>query len=152
MIAVYFRYFLANCWTRQSFLSCFSLSLLKWNIWNNFQFIDIQLFENLLQLYTNQSLQLLMIPRKNDDLDCAYKKIKQIVIQTIDHQKIDLLMFTPNDEKQFQAKGIEIDTIEQQIENFKSGFPYIELVAPATSSNGMKSFSEIGRASCRERV
>lgn len=51
-------------------------------------------------------------------------------------------MFTPNDEKQFQAKGIEIDTIEQQIENFKSGFPYIELVAPATSSNGMKSFSD----------
>lgn len=51
-------------------------------------------------------------------------------------------MFTPNDEKQFQAKGIEIDTIEQQIENFKAGFPYIELVAPSTVQSGIKSFSD----------
>ena len=51
-------------------------------------------------------------------------------------------MFTQNDEKQFQAKGIEIDTIEQQIVNFKAGFPYIELVAPATIESGIKSFSD----------
>lgn len=51
-------------------------------------------------------------------------------------------MFTQNDHKQFQAKGIDIDTIEQQLENFKSGFPYIELVAPATVESGIKSFTD----------
>lgn len=51
-------------------------------------------------------------------------------------------MFTQNDEKQFQAKGIEIDTIQQQLGNFKAGFPYIELVAPATIESGIKSFSD----------
>lgn len=51
-------------------------------------------------------------------------------------------MFTQNDLKQFQAKGIDIKTIEQQIENFKKGFPFIELVAPATLANGIKSFTE----------
>ncbi|MBW6490932.1 MAG: DUF4301 family protein [Lentimicrobium sp.] len=52
-------------------------------------------------------------------------------------------MFTQNDQKLFQAKGIDIDTIEQQIDNFKSGFPYIELVAPAKVENGIKSFIEL---------
>ena len=51
-------------------------------------------------------------------------------------------MFTQNDEKQFLAKGIEVDTIKQQIENFKAGFPYIELFAPATVESGIKSFSD----------
>ncbi len=52
-------------------------------------------------------------------------------------------MFTQNDEKQFLAKGIEIDTIEQQIKNFKAGFPYIELFAPATVASGIMSFSDV---------
>lgn len=51
-------------------------------------------------------------------------------------------MFTQNDQKQFQAKGIDIDTIEQQIDNFKTGFPFIELVAPATIDSGIRNFSE----------
>ena len=51
-------------------------------------------------------------------------------------------MFTQNDQKQFQAKGIDIDTIEQQIDNFKSGFPFVELIAPATIENGLRIFSE----------
>ncbi|HPG33037.1 MAG: DUF4301 family protein [Lentimicrobiaceae bacterium] len=51
-------------------------------------------------------------------------------------------MFTQNDLKQFQAKGIDLKTIEQQIENFKRGFPFVELVAPATPENGIKTFSE----------
>ena len=51
-------------------------------------------------------------------------------------------MFTQNDLRQFQAKGIDLKVIEQQIDNFKTGFPFVELVAPATISNGMKSFAE----------
>lgn len=51
-------------------------------------------------------------------------------------------MFTQNDQKLFQAKGIDIDTIEQQIDNFKSGFPFVELIAPATIDKGIRIFSE----------
>lgn len=51
-------------------------------------------------------------------------------------------MFTQNDLRQFQSKGIDIKVIEQQIDNFKSGFPFVELVSPATINNGLKTFTE----------
>jgi hypothetical protein len=51
-------------------------------------------------------------------------------------------MFSANDQKLFQSKGIDIRTIELQVENFKKGFPYIELVNPATVKNGIKAFTE----------
>lgn len=51
-------------------------------------------------------------------------------------------MFTQNDLKQFQSKGIDIKTIEQQIENFKSGFPFIHLVRPAVPGDGIVCFTE----------
>jgi hypothetical protein len=51
-------------------------------------------------------------------------------------------MFNANDLKLFQSKGIDIKTIEQQLENFKRGFPYIDLVDAATVKNGIKVFSE----------
>ncbi|MFH1120942.1 MAG: DUF4301 family protein [Bacteroidota bacterium] len=51
-------------------------------------------------------------------------------------------MFTQNDLRQFQAKGIDVKVIEQQIDNFKSGFPFVELVAPATLNNGLKTFDD----------
>lgn len=51
-------------------------------------------------------------------------------------------MFTPSDIKQFQAKGIDIETIEQQIENFKNGFPFIDLVSPAIPGHGIRKFTE----------
>lgn len=51
-------------------------------------------------------------------------------------------MFTQNDQKLFQAKGIDIDTIEQQIDNFKSGFPFIDLIAAATTESGIKCFTD----------
>jgi hypothetical protein len=51
-------------------------------------------------------------------------------------------MFTASDLKQIQSKGIEIKAIEQQVENFRKGFPFIDLVEPATVKNGIKVFSE----------
>ncbi len=51
-------------------------------------------------------------------------------------------MFSANDLKLFQSKGIDPKTIEQQIENFKKGFPYIDLVDAATTQNGIRVFSE----------
>lgn len=51
-------------------------------------------------------------------------------------------MFSANDYKLFQAKGIDIKTIEQQLENFKKGFPFIELVDAATVKHGVKLFND----------
>lgn len=46
-----------------------------------------------------------------------------------------------NDRKQIEAKGIKPEQIEKQIEQFKKGFPYINLVAPATIDHGIVKFS-----------
>jgi len=51
-------------------------------------------------------------------------------------------MFTQEDLQQFKAKGIELSTIEAQIENFKKGFPFVDVMAPATPGNGIKHFNE----------
>ena len=51
-------------------------------------------------------------------------------------------MLTQQDLKQIQSKGIDLETFEEQIENFKRGFPFIDLVAPATLDDGIKIFNE----------
>ncbi|MEZ5082700.1 MAG: DUF4301 family protein [Bacteroidales bacterium] len=51
-------------------------------------------------------------------------------------------MFTKNDIKQFESKGIPLWLIEQQIENFNQGFPFAELVKPAIPGDGIKQFNE----------
>lgn len=50
-------------------------------------------------------------------------------------------MFSEKDLQQIKNKGISIETVEKQLENFKKGFPYINLVAPATPGNGLTTFS-----------
>lgn len=51
-------------------------------------------------------------------------------------------MFTEKDLQQIKGKGLTAEKIEKQIVNFKKGFPFIVLSAPATPSNGLKSYSE----------
>lgn len=51
-------------------------------------------------------------------------------------------MFSASDLKLFQSKGIDVKVIEQQLENFKRGFPFIDLVDAATVKNGIKVFSD----------
>lgn len=51
-------------------------------------------------------------------------------------------MFNDNDLKQIAALGITIKNIEQQLNDFKNGFPYARLQAPATKENGIRSFNE----------
>jgi hypothetical protein len=49
-------------------------------------------------------------------------------------------MLTKEDLKLLQSKGIDPKAIDIQIENFKKGFPYINLVRPATIKDGIRSF------------
>ena len=50
-------------------------------------------------------------------------------------------MLTELDLKQIELRGASVAVIERQIENFKTGFPYLEIVAPATPSRGIKILS-----------
>lgn len=51
-------------------------------------------------------------------------------------------MFNEKDLQQIQSKGININTLENQIKNFIKNFPHIKLIAPATKEKGLKVFSE----------
>lgn len=52
-------------------------------------------------------------------------------------------MLSPQDLQQLKQKGIDPPQIDLQIENFKKGFPFVDLMAPATKGNGVQVFDEI---------
>ncbi len=51
-------------------------------------------------------------------------------------------MLTEKDLQQIKNKGISAETVEKQIEHFKNGFPYINLVAPATKESGLHCYTD----------
>lgn len=55
---------------------------------------------------------------------------------------IKQFMFENRDIEQMQKRGMDVSRVRQQIESFKTGFPYLKLQAPATSGNGILCFSE----------
>ena len=50
-------------------------------------------------------------------------------------------MFTPNDIRQIEARGAEISQIEEQVERFRKGFPWLKIIAPATPGHGIRVLS-----------
>ena len=48
------------------------------------------------------------------------------------------MMFNDKQTKQFETKGIGIETILKQIENFESGFPFAKLIRPAIVGDGIE--------------
>lgn len=48
-------------------------------------------------------------------------------------------MYTKEDLKEFKRRKIKPEQIDKQIENFKKGFEFVNLVEPATLNNGIKS-------------
>lgn len=50
-------------------------------------------------------------------------------------------MFTEKDRNQIKKKGIDLSTVENQLKHFKTGFPFINLVAPATTDKGLHAYS-----------
>lgn len=47
------------------------------------------------------------------------------------------MIFSDDDKKQIVNHGLNIDEINNQIEKFKTGFPYVNIVRPATSNDGV---------------
>ena len=51
-------------------------------------------------------------------------------------------MFTKDDLKQLQSRGSDLKVVEKQIDNFKKGFPFINLDRPAIVGDGIKAFNQ----------
>ncbi|GHV63347.1 hypothetical protein FACS1894195_5530 [Bacteroidia bacterium] len=56
------------------------------------------------------------------------------------------MKYTKNDLKAFKNRGIKKEDIDKQMQNFKEGFDFVELAAPATLDDGIKAFDEIERS------
>ena len=46
-------------------------------------------------------------------------------------------MFTKDDIRQIEQRGSSVQTVEEQVERFKKGFPWMNIVAPATPEKGI---------------
>ena len=53
-------------------------------------------------------------------------------------------MFTKEDIMQIEQRGSSVKTVEEQVERFKKGFPWLKIVAPATPGNGILVLDEAG--------
>ena len=51
-------------------------------------------------------------------------------------------MFTNADIKQIEQRGSSVKTVEEQVERFKKGFPWMKIVAPATPERGIQVLDE----------
>jgi hypothetical protein len=51
-------------------------------------------------------------------------------------------MFSAKDKKQIESRGSELNTVIGQIEKFKSGFPYLQIIDAATVGNGIIRLNE----------
>ncbi|MHC1778825.1 MAG: DUF4301 family protein [Bacteroidales bacterium] len=51
-------------------------------------------------------------------------------------------MFTEQDIVNLRQRGISPEEIDNQIKHFKNGFPYLDIIAPATKSAGIRVLSE----------
>ncbi|MBR5018277.1 MAG: DUF4301 family protein [Bacteroidales bacterium] len=62
-------------------------------------------------------------------------------------------MFSEKDIRQIETRGADLQQIEEQIEHFKKGFPWMKIVAPATPQRGIRVLSadEAGEAAAYYR-
>jgi len=51
-------------------------------------------------------------------------------------------MFTKQDISQIEQRGSSVKTVENQVERFKKGFPWLKIVAPATPERGIQVLDE----------
>ena len=46
-------------------------------------------------------------------------------------------MFTKKDYQELETRGIAVEDIEEQLNRFKEGFPYLSVTRPATAGDGI---------------
>ena len=59
-------------------------------------------------------------------------------------------MLNTEDLKLLQSKGISEETLQEQLDAFKSGFPYLKIEASAAVGNGIVKFTDEEVAQCSE--
>ena len=59
-------------------------------------------------------------------------------------------MLTPEDIKEIASKGISEETFEEQLNRFKTGFPYLKIKAVATVGNGIMRLEGEEEQSCQQ--
>ena len=59
--------------------------------------------------------------------------------------------FTPADLEQLKAKGISPDTVEAQLERFRTGFPYLKIDSPSAPGHGITPVNKDVEAACETR-
>lgn len=57
-------------------------------------------------------------------------------------------MFTNHDLKQIADKGISVDKVNEQLKCFQTGFPLLEVVAPAAIDNGIVKLNDMEETEC----
>ena len=60
-------------------------------------------------------------------------------------------MFTTKEQEQIAAHGLTVEQVERQIENFRTGFPYLKVVAAASPQNGIAVLTDEEIANAYER-
>lgn len=55
---------------------------------------------------------------------------------------------TQADLDQLRDKGISIDVVEAQLDRFRTGFPYLKIIAPAAPGTGMVALTDEERRQC----
>ena len=59
-------------------------------------------------------------------------------------------MFTNDDIKQIEQRGSSVQTVEEQVERFRKGFPWLKIVAPATPAMGIQVLDDAAaEAACK---
>ena len=62
--------------------------------------------------------------------------IKFVLYQSV------ITMFTQKDIRQIEERGADLGQIQQQIDHFKQGFPWMKIVGPATPERGIRVLSD----------
>ena len=77
-----------------------------------------------------------MEPHKFEKFRSEYQYRREIYVEepTLNTNK----MFTKEDIAQIEQRGSTVQTVEQQVERFKQGFPWMKIVAPATPAKGIQ--------------
>ena len=81
--------------------------------------------------------RLRMEPENFEQLRSEYQYRREIYI--IQNQ---INMFTNEDIKQIEQRGSSVQTVQDQVERFKKGFPWMKIIAPATPERGIQVLDE----------
>lgn len=57
-------------------------------------------------------------------------------------------MFTNHDLKQISEKGISVEKVNEQLERFSTGFPFLKVVSPAAINSGIVRLNDIEETEC----